>query len=283
MMTMGAPFSDRRPWSEGELRARQLAGAGEMPPLIRTAISAQQSAFFAGLPMVFVGGLDARGAPAASLLRGAPGFAHSPDPQRLDIAAALPEGDALLLRAGQPLALIGMDFAARRRNRVNGAVLAADAAGVAVRVEEAFGNCPKYILPRDLFVTSGAAAWAPLPGLDATARAIVAGAETFFLATRGAGDCDISHRGGAAGFARIDETGCLRVGDFPGNSYFNSFGNLLDDPRAALLFVDFPGGRVLHLQGQAEVDHDLARNWTFTHERAALLEIGAPLGSASRT
>ena len=150
-----------------------------------------------------------------------------------------------------------------------------------MQVKEAFGNCPKYILPRDLFITSGAARWTPLPGLDASAREIIARADVFFVATCGAGGADMSHRGGAPGCLRIDETGRLRVNDFPGNSYFNTFGNLLDDPRAALLFLDFPGGRALHLQGVAEVDYDLVRSWRFAPDGAALLEVGAPLGSRS--
>ena len=66
---MSAPVSDRRPWSEGGDQARQLAGAHDLPPLIQTSISPRQREFFASLPIVFVGGLDAEGRPAASFLR----------------------------------------------------------------------------------------------------------------------------------------------------------------------------------------------------------------------
>ena len=278
---MSASLSDLRPWSESEIKARALAGAHDLPPLIRTSVSLQQRDFFAGLPMIFAGGVDAGGRSAASLLRVALGFVQCPDPQRLDVKAALPVGDALLLRENLPLALIGMDFAARRRYRVNGRILFADAAGFSLQVEEAYGNCPKYILPRDLFVALGEAAWTPLPGFDAAAREIVASADVFFIATRGANGADMSHRGGGPGCVRIDEAGRLRVSDFSGNSYFNTFGNLFDDPRAALLFIDFPGGRALHVQGVAEVDYDLVRSWSFTPDSAAVLDLGAPLGSAS--
>ena len=41
----------------------------------------------------------------------------------------------------------------------------------------------------------------------------------------------------------------VTVPDFAGNSYFNTLGNLLREPRAALLFVDFRDGTVLQLQG----------------------------------
>ena len=35
---------------------------------------------------------------------------------------------------------------------------------------------------------------------------------------------------------------------------FNSFGNLAVDPTAALLFIDFDNGAVLHLSGTAAVE-----------------------------
>ena len=38
--------------------------------------------------------------------------------------------------------------------------------------------------------------------------------------------------------------------DFRGNRYMNTLGNLLAEPRAALLFIDFDRGDVLHLQGK---------------------------------
>lgn len=79
-------------------------------------------------------------------------------------------------------------------------------------------------------------------------------ADTFFLGTthpeRGR---DASHRGGPPGFVRVDGND-LWWPDYPGNNMFNSFGNLAVDPAAALLFVDFPTGRTVHLSGSAEVE-----------------------------
>ena len=63
---------------------------------------------------------------------------------------------------------------------------------------------------------------------------------------------DISHRGGRPGFVAV--TGdTLLIPDFHGNHYFNTFGNLLLDRRAALLFVDWTDGTLLHLQGEVEI------------------------------
>jgi hypothetical protein len=79
---------------------------------------------------------------------------------------------------------------------------------------------------------------------------------TFFLGTahpeRGA---DASHRGGAPGFVRV-EGNQLWWPDYPGNNLFNSFGNLAVNPEAALLFIDFGTGAVLHLSGTASIEWD---------------------------
>jgi len=44
--------------------------------------------------------------------------------------------------------------------------------------------------------------------------------------------------------------------DYAGNNHFNTLGNVLMDPRAGLLFVDFERGDLLQLTGRAHVDWD---------------------------
>ena len=41
--------------------------------------------------------------------------------------------------------------------------------------------------------------------------------------------------------------------DYPGNSHFNTFGNVALNPRAGIGFVDFASGDLLSLTGEAEV------------------------------
>ena len=95
--------------------------------------------------------------------------------------------------------------------------------------------------------------------MDEAARAAITGADTFFVASRSrSGDgrnfgADISHRGGRPGFIRVDGD-VLTIPDFRGNRYFNTLGNLLAEPRASLLLVDFETGDLLQLQGTAQVD-----------------------------
>ena len=101
--------------------------------------------------------------------------------------------------------------------------------------------------------------------LDAAARRIIASADAFFIATAYAGDSvqagraagvDVSHRGGKPGFVRIDEGDVLTVPDFTGNYFFNTLGNLVVNPRAGLLFIDFDNGDLLYLAVTASIVWD---------------------------
>ncbi|MGO9390142.1 pyridoxamine 5'-phosphate oxidase family protein [Rhodoblastus sp.] len=264
----------RRSWRQGEILARRLADKPEIPAVIRTAMSARLREFFAALPLVFVAGVDAQCAPAASILHGAPGFIACPAPDLLEMAADFPAGDPLRenFREGAPFGLIGIDFAARRRNRANGRILRAEPGKISLVVAEAFGNCPKYISPQENFPSAGPGSWTPLREIDDDAKAMISRANVFFIATRGPDGVDISHRGGPPGFVTMTPDRALIVPDYPGNNYFNTFGNLLHDPAAALLFPDFAHATALHLSGQARVTFaGEQRFWTFTPQTARLL------------
>jgi hypothetical protein len=60
-------------------------------------------------------------------------------------------------------------------------------------------------------------------------------------------------RSGLPGFIGI-EGKRLRIPGFAGNRYFSTLGNFLLHPLAALLFIDFAPGDLLHLTGVAAVD-----------------------------
>lgn len=243
----------------------QLGAVG--PRVIRDHMPQQHRDFFAQLPFVVVGSLDEHQRPWASLLTGAPGFMHSPDQRRLRIDALPDAADPLAaaLRLDAPLGLLGIEPHTRRRNRLNGQVTAVDAAGFELAVGQSFGNCPRYIQARE--ASPHPVAHTPPPaealiGLDASARALIAQADTLFIASahphatdpaRPAEGVDVSHRGGRPGFVQVAADGTLAVPDFDGNRFFNTLGNLLLHPWAGLLFVDFEGGDLLQLSARAEV------------------------------
>jgi uncharacterized protein len=250
------------PFHADELDAQALAGTGASGAAIRDFMPGQHRAFFTLLPYLFVATTDAGGWPLATMLVGAPGFLHSPDPVTLRVDALPDRRDpaADAFGEGQEIGILGLDFATRRRNRANGRIDAQDARGFTLAVRQSFGNCPKYIQRRAVCPAPHApGAVDALARVDAEARALIAQADTLFVASRSrpevdaAGGVDMSHRGGRPGFVRVDGD-TLVVPDFSGNRYFNTLGNLLGEPRASLLFIDFETGDLLQLQGRAAID-----------------------------
>lgn len=259
------------PFHKGELAVQARLGAQERMDkqgrrVIREYLPEQHRQFFGQLPYVTVGVVDASGYLWASILVGRPGFISAPDKHTLHIDAKPLFGDPLAttLAAGIDIGLLGIELHTRRRNRINGVVSATHTDGFTVQVGQSFGNCPQYIQSR-LFDLLDFDPATPKPiyqvgTLSEPERAMIAGADTFFIATAyqaasaGVGSgVDVSHRGGKPGFVRIDGDDTLTIPDFSGNFHFNTFGNLELNPRAGLLFVDFDQGDVLYLTGTADV------------------------------
>lgn len=252
------------PFHPGELEVQARAGVRELVAdfgarAIRDFLPEQHREFFPLLPWLLVGSVDADGQPQASVLWGAPAFAYSPQPQALRIDA-LPEADdplAANLREGASLGLLGLELPTRRRNRLNGPVARLDGRGFELSVGQSFGNCPKYIQVRPWSATPrtpGAARRGH--GLDAAWLPLLQRSDTLFIASQHAdpqGGVDISHRGGAPGFVHLAADGRLWLPDYRGNNLFNTLGNLLHEPRCALLLVDFANGDLLHLEARAEL------------------------------
>jgi len=252
---------DSTPFHSDELAAQVLAGGGAKRAAIRDFMPEQHRTFFAALPYVFVSTLDVDGWPVATLLEGDPGFVESLDPVTLRIHAlpSLDDPASGTVFVGQEIGILGIDLGTRRRNRANGVVSQVDRA-FTIAIKQSFGNCPQYIQRRATqrveVVRNGAER---LNSLDKRAQALIEHADTFFVASRSrtemgaTGGADISHRGGRPGFVLVDGD-TLSIPDFPGNRYFNTLGNLLGEPRASLLFLDFATGDLLHLQGLARID-----------------------------
>jgi uncharacterized protein len=245
----------------GEHAAQAKAGVASPYAAIRNWMPDQHRAFFELLPFLPIATPDADGGPLATILTGAPGFVTSPDPRTLHIAAHPAPDDpaAQRLRVNAPVGILGIDLGTRRRNRANGTLRSVGADGLTVDVSQSFGNCPQYIQTRIWQPIAGRpGATEALPGLDPAAQRLVETADTFFVASSSgngtllAGGMDISHRGGRPGFVAVAND-TLTIPDFHGNHYFNTLGNFMLDPRAAVLFVDWDDGTLLHLQGRVEI------------------------------
>lgn len=267
---MSAPAS---PFHDGERRVQARLGiADKMAALgsrvIRDHLIEQHREFFTAQYMLLLARIDGTGRPWASLLAGPPGFAHSPSPDRLRIDA-MPVGGAPqgALTPGERVGLLGIDYATRRRNRVNGGVATVDVPGFELRVEQAFGNCPKYIQTRAVSLPEGNA-WHVDPvaprRIDTLAGPLcdlIERADHFYIASHHVGDAsdarhgaDVSHRGGRPGFVRVRDDSVIEFPDFAGNRFFNTLGNIEASGRAGLLFVDFSNGSLFALSGDAAID-----------------------------
>jgi hypothetical protein len=242
----------------GELAVQERAGVLHLaqrlsPMLAPPDLSGGAGRFLAGRDLAVLTARGRDGRLWTSPLVARPGFLAGYNAS-LYVNAVPHKGDPLHdLPAGQPVGLVAVDFAARRRMRVNGTLTRVDG-GLHIEVEQAFGNCPRHINPAHRLPDC--------PPPTVTDRsALIAGADTFFLGTvhplRGA---DSSHRGGPVGFVHLDGDD-LWWDDLPGNNMFNSLGNIAINDETALLFLDFATGARLHLSGRSRIE------WTGTDRR----------------
>jgi uncharacterized protein len=269
-------------YHDGEREAQRRSGVveaaarlerfarSEMPPPAQSFLREQQ--------LAIVASADGTGRLWASALSGPRGFLEAVNPRTLRVRSRPAAGDPLerALEQDMPVGLLVIDLHGRRRMRVNGNGRWIAEDELEVSTEEVYSNCPRYIRPREpdrtLRAVPGAATRSTR--LGARARALIATADTLFIATRHPerGN-DASHRGGEPGFVRLsgapDGADLLRMPDYAGNNMFNTLGNLLVEPRAGLLFPDFERGDALLLTGRAEpVWGEAGRELVFCVEEA---------------
>jgi PPOX class probable FMN-dependent enzyme len=96
-----------------------------------------------------------------------------------------------------------------------------------------------------------------ISSLDEHCRAFIARSPFVFLATSNAtGDCDVSPKGDTPGFVHVLDDETLVIPDRPGNQRADSLRNILENPRAGLLFV-IPGVEwTLRVNGRAAIVRD---------------------------
>jgi len=124
-----------------------------------------------------------------------------------------------------------------------------------------------------------------LDGLGPQEREFLQAADHFFLASVGqTGWPYVQHRGGPPGFLHV--LGAKRIGyvEFRGNRQFISAGNVMADPRASIIVMDYPNQARLKLIGRlrliALADADPALRQSLAHdeypgraERIALFDV----------
>jgi len=257
----------RAVYHAGERRVQHRAGTGEiaerMSRTLRPEIPAVARDFLARQTAVVIGAAGVDGRLWTTLLTGPPGFARATGTDAVDLDAVPAPGDPLsgAFETDAPAGAIAIDFAKRRRMRLNGRGTRAGR-GLRLTLDQVYANCPKHIQSREPVTGTPTPRGTPVrtTGLTDDQRALIGAADTFFVATADAdGNADCSHRGGNPGFVRVVAPERLDWPDYAGNGMFNTLGNLEVDPAAGLLFVDWASGRCLQLTGRARTAWDADR------------------------
>ncbi|OCH88660.1 hypothetical protein OBBRIDRAFT_757723 [Obba rivulosa] len=238
------------------------------------------------LPFLSVTTLDESGRPWSSLITGSPEdptreYAHSPTETQLRMNVRCWDGDPfhenvqLFGNRKGLLAGLGISFANRRRNKFAGHVLRCEIDGPDVRLEvevnQAIGNCPKYINIRDLIpctnpsptVVYKVSQLLDTDSLPDELVDLIVSSDTVFIgssyqATKGDEAKFPSHvgnnqRGGRKGFIRVrNDRKTIVLPDYSGNRLLTSLGNIEATPVASLTFVDFATGDILYVTGTAQ-------------------------------
>lgn len=232
--------------------------AARLSRMVRDEIPDAAAEFLADQPMVVLAAADDSGRIWTGLVTGPPGFVHVTDEQ-IAVDALPVTGDPLReVLTGQThrVGMIAVQPQTRRRMRVNG-VAVPTGAGLLIRPDQVYSNCPKYISRRHIEgVVSAPDRHVRHHGdtLDARAQQIIAAADTFFIGSADTeGNTDASHRGGNPGFLQVLSPTRLRWPDYRGNSMFMTLGNISANPRAGLLIPDWDTGTTLQLTGTAEI------------------------------
>ncbi|MFE7118052.1 pyridoxamine 5'-phosphate oxidase family protein [Streptomyces sp. NPDC057654] len=287
-------------YHEGERAVQRAAGveaeADRVSVIHGTRVELTAQAFLSSVSCVALGAADADGRMWASVLLGEPGFVRAspgsvrivgraeetdaPDPaaaRSASEASTLPTGDLSPhdpigpREPGDPVGLIAMDFTRRRRLRVNGRVRSWGPRLIELAVDEAYGNCPRFIhrRPLDPGLLAHGRVSSSHSELGYWATELISRSDTLFIATKHPqAGADVSHRGGPAGFLRVAGPNRVQLPDYAGNAMFNTLGNLWSDPRVGLVLRDFTTGDTVQLTGRAAIEHEPPRTvWGLEVER----------------
>ncbi len=257
------------PYHEGELLVQQQLGeaiqAEQNGKVIADSIPKGALKFIEQQPMVILGSVDTQQNTWASVLFGHPGFVQSVDSRTIEFnlnQAFMHPSDPfwMNIKYKNLVGILVIELASRRRLRINGTISQTTSEQLRLHVLESYPNCPKYIQRRHpyLNVSEGAPRQVSEArsgqSLTSKQQGWIKSADTLFVAsahpTRGV---DASHRGGNPGFVQILNGRTLRIPDYVGNSMFNTLGNLVVNPQAGLVFLDFDHSCTLQLIGRTTI------------------------------
>lgn len=262
---------------DGELKVQAEAGTDSehykqaaiemMPP----ALKPNEEAFVNSLTFSAAATVDADGRPWVSPLFGPAGrLFEVQSPTVVRISTPHRSGDPLAanVKTTGQIGVLYFDPSKRRRSKSIGNGSFVEGGVLRYEMTRNFGLCPKYIFKRNHepapFETQAGEAIEEMTfssALSTKDMTQLAETDTLFLGSyHVANGADATHRGGKPGFVTVVDDRTIRIPDYLGNGMFNTLGNLVIDPRLALMTVDFVSGRSLHLTGSATVDRQQGRD-----------------------
>lgn len=147
-------------------------------------------------------------------------------------------GDPLkkAIKNGSYIGMVGVELPTRRRNRMNGRIIEVKSGqhdtsdNFLIKVDQSFGNCPKYIQTRSIDIDGQklAASSQIKPPIVSTSLneeriSLIRKSDTFFVAssyvpndTDPSSGADASHRGGKPGFVVVLNETTLKWPDYTG-------------------------------------------------------------------
>jgi PPOX class probable FMN-dependent enzyme len=231
-------------------------GARKLPALLKSIdhLDRHCCKLLAESPFGVVSATDAAGVMRAWPVGGSPGFAAVRDERRFGLprdaaAPAAPSRDGV----GAIFFVPGLG----ETLRVNGRVCTGED-GLEIAVEEAFIHCAKALIRSKLWSVAPETSTVGEDGgrsLDSPAvRDFLARSPFAVVASADrAGAADVSPKGDPPGFARILDARHLALPDRVGNFRTDTFHNIIEDPRVALLFLAPGDLRTLTVTGRGAV------------------------------
>lgn len=254
---------------KGELEIQERTGEAKMASnvkrMVKNKIIRGAIPFLENQSFVIISSLDSNNKVWTSLLLGYSGWINASTEGKLAFSLGKiisPKSDIFFknIKENNQVGLLFIELGTRRRYRVNGRV-GQNGDDLEITIQEAYPNCPKYIQRRVL--TSLNKNRTPTPqtsegtGLNALQKEWIKKSDTFFVGSQSkAGYLDASHRGGQVGFIEILADGTLKIPDYTGNSLYNTLGNMVEEPNAGLVFIDFEKGNTLQLTGNTTLLFD---------------------------
>ncbi len=285
-----------RKYHKGEIQAQKLAGERKQADfngqVISNSIIEGALTFISDQEYIVASASDNSSNIWTSVLSGDKGFIVARTPRllvinqkKLDFVKHNPV--IKQLNKGSSIGLLAIELASRRRIRINGKITSITNEEIEIKVKQAYPNCMKYIQRRHIINRE---LWNQLDNQESggekigeTEKKLILSADTFFIGSAHPnGNLDASHRGGNPGFIELINNDIIRIPDYKGNSMFNTFGNLLLNNRAGIVFWDFEHNQLLHLAGRAQITWDSSdksisntgRFWEFTIEQWNQMPIG---------